>query len=687
MPPQKPKPTTSPTPAAADLPPELVLPEDKYGDPDKPIHVCEEGNAAILEQVIDDNIQTNDVDALFAFLWTLEDKLQEGCPRLRDENPKLHERHQAMIAKGRWYVLSRLTPPEVEELFRNHFHHFFEYEISDVLNAIWRVLAGVPEWAERDLIKKNLRNLIARSQAHVGEKRISVAGVETDPTVESWVKDWKDFLQDREPSPLLIVEYLNTSENAKIITKETRGKVETLFKFYEELRKSSLTPEGSEQHMMVADPDSGTYRLFDRGEMIDTGIKVPKDELEFVRFVMGRDEKTGKILTPAQAIKRNPAYVLPVGVSEEAEAAEEVEAEPAPEPEVHIIAEPEPEEPLPPPPPAPPKPKKKQPKAAPPPAPPPPPPPAPAPKPPKPKRKKAAKPGEIDYNDLAKQVMAEYQLLLPSYEMERRFLSILVSYLKGIRDKMEASDTLSKAPEEGGVNLQTNQIDAILATADELLEAAKRAPTKKAAKPGAEQEKVQAPTFSMAQQMVEERAEVEKAKEPKGAPPPKEEEEVEDIFANISPELDALRSVGPPPPGPTERKQKTIATLAPKKKVTDVTAAAGPGQPLVMGPVDELRNMELEEFRRYSPEPREAAGKIIEKLDLLEEESITKKAEGMDAWKQSPINQLYVEIGNRSLEQAVPVENIISQMKTAGEETLTPDEFKAIADLNKRIRF
>jgi len=109
--------------------------------------------------------------------------------------------------------------------------------------------------------------------------------------------------------------------------------------------------------------------------------------------------------------------------------------------------------------------------------------------------------------------------------------------------------------------------------------------------------------------------------------------------------------------------------------------------PRLEGPVDELKNMDLVNFRRLSRSPQEAARKIKEKIIYLEEEKYSKRIEGIRAWRTSPLNKLYLQIGQDSIAGKKSVEEILKARVTGGGEFLTTDEFEAIMALNKELRF
>jgi len=107
----------------------------------------------------------------------------------------------------------------------------------------------------------------------------------------------------------------------------------------------------------------------------------------------------------------------------------------------------------------------------------------------------------------------------------------------------------------------------------------------------------------------------------------------------------------------------------------------------VISPVEELREITLIIFRRLSDNPIEAAQRIINKIYSFEKESLIKRAMAVKYWRQSEVYKLYLEVGRSSMEKNIPVEKIIENKILANEKTLTNEEFKAISDLNKKIRF
>lgn len=135
-----------------------------------------------------------------------------------------------------------------------------------------------------------------------------------------------------------------------------------------------------------------------------------------------------------------------------------------------------------------------------------------------------------------------------------------------------------------------------------------------------------------------------------------------------------------PVPARTYAAQPSYAVNRPK--VQDVRFA-----PRLLGPIDELKEMKISDFRRLGRDAAETIFKLKAKIDLLAEESFSKKITGIDALKKSEPWRLYSLLSSQALETGKPVEEVIQEREKNKELTLTPDEFRAIMDMNKGLRF
>jgi hypothetical protein len=213
----------------------------------------------------------------------------------------------------------------------------------------------------------------------------------------------------------------------------------------------------------------------------------------------------------------------------------------------------------------------------------------------------------------------------------------------------------------------------------------------------------------------EELAITEISKELNGNKAKKDEEEEEDEVKKLAPEDIAkeiektpveekveepeekinLPKVSRPTQKSSDRKQveDVVAKETPKEvpKVVEppkeVPPAKKPAKATLTGAVEELQSLTLDNFRRLGDSPSKQAEKLLAKINLLEKDSVTKKAQGIEAWRNSEIYTLYLKLGEESLSQNKDVAEIINQYQANDNKSLNLEEFSAISDLNKHLRF
>lgn len=195
------------------------------------------------------------------------------------------------------------------------------------------------------------------------------------------------------------------------------------------------------------------------------------------------------------------------------------------------------------------------------------------------------------------------------------------------------------------------------------------------------------------------------AKKPAPAPAPMPQRPVapapipvkKPVTLPVPPPIPAVpRAPAPTPPAyaPTQPRDFGQGRAKPKVRISPPSAPA-PLKPKVeeikytkrlFGPVEELRAMKLEDFRRLSKDADEASLKIKDKIDLLEEESFDKKMKGTAAWQESPCMHQYLNLIQAAFQTGKNVQTIVSERQQQRRETLTWNEFQAILKLNQSLK-
>ncbi|MFA6918644.1 MAG: hypothetical protein WC244_00825 [Patescibacteria group bacterium] len=105
------------------------------------------------------------------------------------------------------------------------------------------------------------------------------------------------------------------------------------------------------------------------------------------------------------------------------------------------------------------------------------------------------------------------------------------------------------------------------------------------------------------------------------------------------------------------------------------------------GPIEELSDMTLIDFRRLASNPVEATRSIREKIKLLQEESYARRIEGINAWFGNEVNRFYRLLGQTSMTEGRSIDDIIKERLVSGKPTLSLEEFDAVMQLNSELRY
>ncbi|NIA18286.1 MAG: hypothetical protein GWO79_00155 [Actinobacteria bacterium] len=338
-------------------------------------------------------------------------------------------------------------------------------------------------------------------------------------------------------------------------------------------------------------------------------------------------------------------------------------------------------------------------------------------------------------------IIGKARINFGSETLAERFRSILKTYLRGIRDRLETKQTLEKPVESGGLGIGEESARDVLSIADGSLEKSEKdIIVEKPKKINVEEDrisdiefrtsdfgknvgrgdvgydfvsegKIRKPsgTLDTARELappapsIVEKPAVKSQKtnfeEQADAPPPvKREESFKKSDKSAARKFfktkeETLKSSNLQYPQGIQKPAAKHSIQSPQPQVFGKSEQGGKikmedvkFQPKIMGPIDELRYMQLIDFRRLNEDPFKAMEKIKEKISLLDDE-YSKKLEGIKAWRLSPVNRLYLKMGEASISHKKPIDAIIEERKSAGKDYLNNREFEAIINLNRALRF
>ena len=359
--------------------------------------------------------------------------------------------------------------------------------------------------------------------------------------------------------------------------------------------------------------------------------------------------------------------------------------------------------------------------------------------------KEALTPSFLDFQNMSQGVVSRLTIPMLDVAMKKRLASIVMTYLKGIRDMVETREILIRSSKTGGGALSSGDAEAVLKEAEkerkELLGKYQNAvDINSVAKDMLDSSQDATPMQNLAPYMVSQSStRVEQLKKenksiskqktaaPKDASfqnkqaSAKEDEAKKDILKMIQdlPEYTIVPKIQPKPaqekaepskniseeiknilqeekiskeniiiaPAPSPKSEQAVAGANMEAKTREMAQFAPRPKTKLMGPIDELHEMDIMEFRRLEGDPKKACGKLKEKIETLEKDSFGEMAQGILAWRQSPVSKLYLDMGRESIINKQSIEKIIEKRKAEARPYLTTQEFDAVMDFNEQIRF
>ncbi len=278
------------------------------------------------------------------------------------------------------------------------------------------------------------------------------------------------------------------------------------------------------------------------------------------------------------------------------------------------------------------------------------------------------KPTEIE--EIIKKIKEKANLSFEDEILEKRFENTIISYLKEVRDEVQIEEILTRSKKIGGMELSVEKGAEILKILKEIRrnipQAMRLIETKK---PEVEKK----PIFDEEVKKKFEGGTIRPVLKELGKPTEKKFLISNFQFPKIKKEEKLEKGEIPVQIKRPISEEMIVEDISPKPKVK------------VLGPIEELKEISLIDLKRWGRE--ETIRIIFDKINLIGEESLFKKAEAISSWQKSPLFKLYLEIGQEAMEKKKSLLEVIEEREREGLPTLEPSDWGAISELNKKLRF
>lgn len=282
--------------------------------------------------------------------------------------------------------------------------------------------------------------------------------------------------------------------------------------------------------------------------------------------------------------------------------------------------------------------------------------------------------------------------------LTRRFSKIIESLFVDVRDKTETKDMLTRPTKIGGMGFDEPRAGRVMAELEKNVEEIRRRPKPKMAamKPAPLPPKP---------------VELPKPVKPLPPPPPPPATPAK-VTSGVPVAVPAISPVKPSEPTPVVPPKPTVMPppwLRPSNVPPAQRVAPRPVSPVVqkrpavpsyrevitdvrppakaMGPIEAIGSLTISDFRRLGSTPLECIQKIEQEIEALGQDSFSQKAAGLQAWRQSPVFQAYLTIGQMAMERNEEVTEVIELLSAQGKATLTSEELEQVSLFNRRSRY
>jgi hypothetical protein len=285
------------------------------------------------------------------------------------------------------------------------------------------------------------------------------------------------------------------------------------------------------------------------------------------------------------------------------------------------------------------------------------------------------------FASLVEQVVEETVVLanvqgLDEY-LAKRLRNVISTRLRGVRNRAQVEEVLARDAKVGGLGQTPAEVTRIADVIDQVYTERHQAIET--------EERTKVTSFVDEQKKrIEERQQQEAAERDRWY-----QEKVRSVAQGESGSVSALKALmrGVRVVGPVTD-LRTGLTVSVEGGVPSSASVDGvQGSVRLMSLIEELHTMDIERFRRLAKTPDEARNKLLQKFQTLRQESEDRWIEGVKRWRDSPLQQQYLQLVSRAFAAQKTVIEVASELSHDDARGLRPEEVGILIELNQQLTF
>jgi len=207
-----------------------------------------------MDDLIDQIIENDLIKEGMELVDTIENIFKSNKD-IEKKYPEIYKKYKKYLVKAKFIILPNLHRGEIYHLLETELGELFKFPYYDLYNKLRLKILSILDLKERDSFKKQIRDILLKSEDSITKANIKVSGRGERPSVKNWIKDYTVNIGNAPSDKLKLINYFTNSDNFKKLSEDEKRNVKMIFDVYEKFKSSSAAPEGLEESFVAILPD------------------------------------------------------------------------------------------------------------------------------------------------------------------------------------------------------------------------------------------------------------------------------------------------------------------------------------------------------------------------------------------------------------------------------------------------
>lgn len=231
-------------------------------------------NQEIFERInrrLADVMAEDDVRGALIFSRNMKFYLSSKDNAALNNTPDMRDEYEKMLAMAQFVCLSAINERDIIALYETKILEALMIENYDAIAKVRGKLLSTPDFSERDVLRRKLREALTRNIERIGAQKITINDGKVEPTIGQWLRKYSGVVGATPVSSVQLNQFLSSDSDVTRLTPVDKTLLRKLISLFEYLKRSSQTPEGLEDPVVFRFDDQ--VKVLREGKFED--VKLP----------------------------------------------------------------------------------------------------------------------------------------------------------------------------------------------------------------------------------------------------------------------------------------------------------------------------------------------------------------------------------------------------------------------------